>query len=157
MDVLVQKLSYDMTLDWCPSMNSSLHTRQTLDDKYFRCQSRRFVLLRTWKHVISRCKVHSIASVRTLSWEGIEFGNFILIAAIHYWNQPTENSISSSSLECDFVTSLKPGFHYTANATTTTQKQSDYKVEQSSFTLTTLFSLEIGRCRGRNWLYGNQV
>ena len=27
---------------------------------------------------------------------------------------------------------LKLSFHYTANATTTTQKQSDYKVEQSS-------------------------
>ena len=34
---------------------------------------------------------------------------------------------------------LKPGFHYTANATTTTQKQSDYKVEQSSLTLIALF------------------
>ena len=36
-------------------------------------------------------------------------------------------------------------FHYTTNATTTTQKQSDYKVEQSSFTLIALFWLEIGR------------
>ena len=44
---------------------------------------------------------------------------------------------------------FKPGFHYTANATTTTQKQSD-KVEQSSFTLIALFCLEIGRCRRRN-------
>ena len=34
---------------------------------------------------------------------------------------------------------LKPGFHYRANATTTTQKQSDYRVEQSSFTLIALF------------------
>ena len=34
---------------------------------------------------------------------------------------------------------IKPGFQYTANATTTTQKQSDYKVEQSSFTLIVLF------------------
>ena len=33
----------------------------------------------------------------------------------------------------------KPGFHYTANAMTTTEKQSDYKVEQPSFTLMTLF------------------
>ena len=49
-------------------------------------------------------------------------------------------------------TSLKPDFHYTANATTTTQKRSDYKVEQSSFTLIALFWVEIGRCRGRNWL-----
>ena len=48
--------------------------------------------------------------------------------------------------------SLRPGFHYTTNATTTTQKQSDYEVEQSSFTLIALFWLEIGRCRGRNWL-----
>ena len=34
---------------------------------------------------------------------------------------------------------LKPGFHYTANATTTTQRQSDYKVEQSSFRIIALF------------------
>ena len=52
---------------------------------------------------------------------------------------------------------LKPGFHYTANATTTTQKQSDYKVEQSSFTLIGLFSLEVCRCLGRNWLNGNRA
>ena len=45
---------------------------------------------------------------------------------------------------------LKPGFHYTANATTTTQKQSNYRVEQSSLTLIVLFWLEIGRCRRRN-------
>ena len=52
---------------------------------------------------------------------------------------------------------IKPGFHYTANATTTTQKLSDYKVEQSSFTLIALFWLEIGRCRGHDWLNGNQA
>ena len=34
---------------------------------------------------------------------------------------------------------IKLGFHYTANATTTTHKQSDYKVEQSSFTQIALF------------------
>ena len=51
----------------------------------------------------------------------------------------------------------KPDFHYTTNATTTTQKQSDYEVEQSSFTLIVLFWLENGRCRGRNWLNGNQA
>ena len=34
---------------------------------------------------------------------------------------------------------VRPGFHYTTNATTTTQKQSDYKVEQSSFTLIAMF------------------
>ena len=34
---------------------------------------------------------------------------------------------------------------------------SDYKVEQSSFTLIALFWLEIGRCLGRNWLNGNQA
>ena len=52
---------------------------------------------------------------------------------------------------------LKHGFHYTANTTTTTQKQSDYKVEQSSFTLIALFYLKIGGCRGRNWLNENQA
>ena len=46
---------------------------------------------------------------------------------------------------------LRPGIQCTTNATTTTQKQSDYKVEQSSFMLIALFWLEIGRCRGRNW------
>ena len=35
--------------------------------------------------------------------------------------------------------SIEPGFYYTANSTTTTPKQSDYKVEQSSFTLIALF------------------
>ena len=54
-------------------------------------------------------------------------------------------------------TRLKPGFHYTSNATITTQKQSHYKVEQSSFTLIALISLKIGRCRGRNWLDGSQA
>ena len=34
---------------------------------------------------------------------------------------------------------VMPGFHYTTSTTTTTQKQSDYKVEQSSFTLIALF------------------
>ena len=59
------------------------------------------------------------------------------------------------SLYTKLITVLKPGFHYTANATTRTQKQSDYKVEQSSFTLIALLWLEIGRCRSRNWLNGN--
>ena len=41
------------------------------------------------------------------------------------------------------VISLRPGFHYMANATTTTQKQSDYEVEQSSFTLIALFDSKL--------------
>ena len=40
---------------------------------------------------------------------------------------------------------------------TTTQKQSDYKVEQSSFTLIALFSLEIGHCHGRNSLNNGEA
>ena len=44
-----------------------------------------------------------------------------------------------------------------ANATTTTQKQSDYEVEQSSFPLIALFWLKLGRCRGQNWLNGSQA
>ena len=36
-------------------------------------------------------------------------------------------------------TIIRPGFHYTTNATTTTQKQSYYRVEQSSFTVIALF------------------
>ena len=34
---------------------------------------------------------------------------------------------------------IKPGFHFMANATTTTQNQNDFKVELSSFTLIALF------------------
>ena len=62
----------------------------------------------------------------------------------------SENCIIETALHC--IQLIRPGFHYTTNATTTTQKQSDYKVEQSSFTLIALFWLKIGRCRGRNWL-----
>ena len=62
--------------------------------------------------------------------------------------------------ECDKTCSCKIrslGFHkawfpFTANSTTTTQKQSDYQVDKSSFTLIALFWLEIGCCRGRKWL-----
>ena len=43
--------------------------------------------------------------VRTLPWENIEFGNFILIAAVRMWNQSIENTMSSLPSECDFVTS----------------------------------------------------
>ena len=34
----------------------------------------------------------------------------------------------------NFVSFPKPGFHYMANATTTTPEQRDYKVKQSTFT-----------------------
>ena len=47
-----------------------------------------------------------LLTIRTLAWEVTEFGNFILITTIHLWNQPLENSMSSSPLGCDFVTSL---------------------------------------------------
>ena len=87
-------------------MNSSVHTRQSYDDKFIRSQSDSFVLLTTWKQVISSCKVYSISMMRTLTWEGIEFGNFILIASIHLWDQSSENFMSSSPSGCDFVTSL---------------------------------------------------
>ena len=60
----------------------------------------------------------------------------------HYFGQGQESNTNH----------LKPDFHYMANAMTTAQKQSDYKVEQLFFTLIALVSLEIGRCRGRNWL-----
>ena len=46
---------------------------------------------------------------------------------------------------------------FTANSTTTTQKQSDYVVERSSFPLIALVWLKIGRYRGQNRLYGNQA
>ena len=30
--------------------------------------------------------------MQTLTWDGIEFGNFSLVAAIHLWNQSIEKS-----------------------------------------------------------------
>ena len=92
-------------VDWYLPMNSSLHTRQTYNDESSRCQRWTLVLLRTWKC----CKIYSFAPVRTLIWKGIQFGNFILIAAIHYWNQLIENAMSLPPLRCDFVTSLSIG------------------------------------------------
>ena len=47
--------------------------------------------------------------------------------------------ISLIATDLAYTTSVKPGFHYRANATTTTQKQGDYKFEQLSFTLIALF------------------
>ena len=46
-DLSVQKLLNDMTLDWYSLMNSSLYTRQTWDDKFIHFQSCTFVFLRT--------------------------------------------------------------------------------------------------------------
>ena len=51
----------------------------------------------------------------------------------------------------------KSGFHLQQTQRPRRKKQSDYVVEQSSFPLIALFWLKIGRCRGRNWLNGNQA
>ena len=51
----------------------------------------------------------------------------------------------------------KAWFPFTANFTTTTQKQRDYVAEQSSFPLIAFFRLKIGLCPGRHRLYGNQA
>ena len=66
----------------------------------------RVISLFALEQVISRCTVYSISTMQTLPWDGIEFGNIILIATIHLWDQSIENSMSSSPLGCDFVTSL---------------------------------------------------
>ena len=52
---------------------------------------------------------------------------------------------------------IKPGFHLQQTPRPRHKRQSDYLVEQSSFPLIALFGLKIGRCRGRNWLNGNQA
>ena len=57
----------------------------------------------------------------------------------HYTRPVTDKWPRFIDIQVEF---LKPGFHYMANSTTTTQKQSDYKVEQSSFMLIALFWLE---------------
>ena len=43
----------------------------------------RLFSLTTWKQVISGCKVYSISTMRTLTWQGLQFGNFILIVSTH--------------------------------------------------------------------------
>ena len=51
----------------------------------------------------------------------------------------SENFDFTTKVDSHVTGVIKPGFYYTANATTTTQKQSDYKIEQSSFKLIALF------------------
>ena len=68
-------------------MNSSVHTRQPRMTFFVADQNCTFVLLRTWKQVNSGCYIYSIATMRKLIWQRIEFGYFILIATIRFWNQ----------------------------------------------------------------------
>ena len=64
----------------------------------------------------------------------------LLVLRIPFLKQDPKVKVNKSSeLFGPVETTVRPGFHYTTNATTTTQKQSDYKVEQSSFTLIALF------------------
>ena len=53
--------------------------------------------------------------------------------------------------------SIRPGFDLQQSPRPRHKKQKDYVLEQSSFPLIALFWLKLGRCRGRNWLYGNQA
>ena len=49
-------------------------------------------------------------------------------------------SLLNCKIKCTVINSfVGPGSHYTANAATTAQKQSNYRVEQPSFTLIALF------------------
>ena len=66
----------------------------------------------------------------------------------------TEHLAIASHIVCVV---FKPGFHLQQNPRPRHKKQSDYVVEQSSFPLIALFWLKICRCRGQNWLYGNQA
>ena len=52
---------------------------------------------------------------------------------------------------------MKPGFHLQQTPWPRHKKQSYYVLELSSLPLIALFWLKIGRCRGRNRLYGNQA
>ena len=65
--------------------------------------------------------------------------------------------IPDNSNEAKRSFTVKPGFHLQQTPRPRHKKQSDYVVEQSSFPLIALFWLKIGRCRGRNWLNGNQA
>ena len=77
--------------------------------------------------------------MRTLTLEGIEFGDFILIASIHLWNQSTENFMSLSPLG---LVSIKP---ITTTATT------NFESKQSDWSEGWLLNLTIALflCRGR--------
>ena len=52
---------------------------------------------------------------------------------------------------------VKAWFPFTANSTTTTKNKAIMWLSSQSFPLIALFWLKIGRCHGRNWLYGNQT
>ena len=71
-------------------------------------------------------------------------------------NVPSVAEVVNRSLKAD-STDFKPGFHLQQTPRPRHKKQSGYVVEQSSFPLLALFWLKIGRCRGRNWLNGNQA
>ena len=82
-----------------------------------------------------------------------------IMLSLHIIDNSTFETISNHDFLrkvfwCEIVL-IEPPF--TAISTTTTQKQSDYVVEQSSFPLIALFRLKIGCCRGRNRLYRNQA
>ena len=116
------------------------------NDKSIHFQSDSFVLLTTWKHVISSCKLYSISTMRTLTWECIEFGNFILSASIHLWNRSIENLMSSSPFGCDFVTSLilvtQPNCQVCSSLDHYSQNRGDFCTLNLNWTCSFIWSLQ---------------
>ena len=110
--------------------------------------------------LISPLEIPLNSLIQMVSWSKFVAGLFLnpsVISLFNWWVCSQFSSLFSACFSACRLGSFRPGFHYTTNTTTTTQKQSDYKVEQSSFTLIALFLLETGRCRGRNWLNGDQA
>ena len=60
----------------------------------------------------------------------VEHSSFLLVAL--FGSNLVVVVVETDFMETRLWVSIKPGFHYTTNPTTTTQKQSDYEVEQSS-------------------------
>ena len=63
---------------------------------------------------------------------------------------------AASTMQCGYTIHIT-WFHLQQTPQPRHKKQRDYVVEQSSFPLIALFWLKIAPCRGRNWLFGNQV
>ena len=96
---------------------------------------------------------------RALFWPITSFGNKFCLKKRSKLIKALDNRfyVKFVQLEIGLLHILKPGFNLQQTPRPRHKTQSDYVIERSSFTLIALFWFEIGRCRGRNWPYGNQA
>ena len=93
-------------------------------EQFYKSEFHMWPIVPTNKVLIGPCKTKILCVGKMNATIKTKSGNF------------TEEVFNVPDLEKPL---LKPGFYYTDNTTTTAQKQSDYRVEQSSLTLIALF------------------